>query len=183
MKQLITLTILASVMLFALAAQAQQHGNHADATTPQHTQHLSVLIGNYLQVKKALVQDDFEQAKAELSDLKEEVAESSEINNHSKHAQMHRKHHEAMMEAITAASKADNLKQFRSAFAAISEHLIKMVKNQNYNKQTLYVQFCPMAVNGKGATWLSTEKEIVNPYLGQKMPGCGETKEKIEPDK
>jgi hypothetical protein len=33
-----------------------------------------------------------------------------------------------------------------------------------------------MANNDKGAYWLSQIKEIQNPYMGQKMPNCGEIK-------
>jgi hypothetical protein len=33
--------------------------------------------------------------------------------------------------------------------------------------------------NNKGASWLSETKEIKNPYLGKKMPDCGEVKEEI----
>jgi Cu(I)/Ag(I) efflux system membrane fusion protein len=43
--------------------------------------------------------------------------------------------------------------------------------------KTVYYQFCPMANNNKGAYWLSESKVIRNPYFGEKMINCGETKE------
>jgi membrane fusion protein, copper/silver efflux system len=42
---------------------------------------------------------------------------------------------------------------------------------------TTYYQYCPMANNNKGAFWFSDKKEIANPYFGEKMMTCGETKE------
>jgi hypothetical protein len=36
-----------------------------------------------------------------------------------------------------------------------------------------------MAKNGEGANWISSTKEIVNPYMGQQMPHCGSIKETI----
>jgi Cu(I)/Ag(I) efflux system membrane fusion protein len=36
-----------------------------------------------------------------------------------------------------------------------------------------------MANNNKGAVWLSTEKEIRNPYYGDKMMRCGEILEEL----
>jgi hypothetical protein len=45
--------------------------------------------------------------------------------------------------------------------------------------KTLYQDFCPMAFNNKGATWLSETKEINNPYFGSKMLKCGSIQKQI----
>ena len=45
--------------------------------------------------------------------------------------------------------------------------------------KTVYYQFCPMAINNKGAYWLSELKSIRNPYFGEQMMNCGETKETL----
>jgi len=37
-----------------------------------------------------------------------------------------------------------------------------------------------MAMNDKGASWLSASKQIKNPYFGEKMMTCGEVKETIK---
>lgn len=47
-------------------------------------------------------------------------------------------------------------------------------------KETLYLQHCPMANNAKGASWLSAEQEIRNPYFGAAMLRCGEIIEVIK---
>ena len=44
---------------------------------------------------------------------------------------------------------------------------------------TVYYQYCPMANGDKGAYWLSTIKEIKNPYFGDAMLSCGETKDTL----
>ncbi|MBA4058359.1 MAG: hypothetical protein C0490_26815, partial [Marivirga sp.] len=44
----------------------------------------------------------------------------------------------------------------------------------------LYLEYCPMANNNEGAYWLSNEKEIKNPYFGDKMLKCGSVKETIQ---
>lgn len=41
-------------------------------------------------------------------------------------------------------------------------------------KNVVYRQYCPMAFNDEGATWLSIREEIENPYLPDTMLGCGE---------
>ena len=40
--------------------------------------------------------------------------------------------------------------------------------------ENVYIQFCPMADNNKGAYWISLEKEVRNPYYGEAMLTCGE---------
>jgi Cu(I)/Ag(I) efflux system membrane fusion protein len=36
-----------------------------------------------------------------------------------------------------------------------------------------------MAFEGKGAYWLSENKDIRNPYFGKKMIDCGDTRETL----
>ena len=43
----------------------------------------------------------------------------------------------------------------------------------------LYRQYCPMAFDNKGAHWLSETEAIRNPYFGEKMLSCGQTKETL----
>jgi Cu(I)/Ag(I) efflux system membrane fusion protein len=71
----------------------------------------------------------------------------------------------------------------RSHFEIVSDHLTITVKTFGFqlkDKNTLYLQFCPMALNDKGAYWLSSSKEIANPYFGNMMLKCGEVKENIK---
>lgn len=70
-------------------------------------------------------------------------------------------------------------KDKRKSFVFLSTVMVKSVKAFGYRNQKLYVDYCPMANNNKGAYWLSKTKEIRNPYLGKKMPDCGEVKGKI----
>lgn len=72
-------------------------------------------------------------------------------------------------------NEAEMDKDKRLNFVFLSTVMIKSVKALGSN-QILYVDYCPMANNNKGAYWLSQLKEIQNPYMGQKMPNCGEIK-------
>jgi len=44
----------------------------------------------------------------------------------------------------------------------------------------IYFQHCPMANDGKGADWLSKDKDIKNPYYGNQMLTCGKTVETLQ---
>ena len=49
--------------------------------------------------------------------------------------------------------------------------------------ETVYLQHCPMADDNNGASWLSKEKEIRNPYFGARMLKCGSVEEVIGGEK
>ncbi|MFC1585312.1 efflux RND transporter periplasmic adaptor subunit [Fibrobacterota bacterium] len=68
----------------------------------------------------------------------------------------------------------------RAAFAVMNSAFYKIVKTFGLSGVTSYYQYCPMAVGNKGAYWLSGSKEIRNPYFGDAMLECGETREIIE---
>lgn len=153
----------------------------ADTTekSHQHSEHLSALVNHYLAIKNALSNDQFEEAQAQLEGFRNEVTRSAEMNDHPEHSAMHETHHAAMVEAVEAGVQSQNIKELRSAFADISDHLVKALENQGYNGKELYLQYCPMAESQEGANWISDQKGISNPYMGAQMPTCGSTEKMI----
>ncbi len=82
-----------------------------------------------------------------------------------------------MLRAIAA---TDNLEQQRKYFVDLNKHLIALAQNMEGTATPLYVQLCPMANENQGAQWLSTEKEIRNPYYGDAMLTCGSIVDSIQ---
>ena len=83
----------------------------------------------------------------------------------------------------TAASKitaATNIEIQRTAYYDMSKDMAALIKKEGLSSGELYIAHCPMAFNDKGASWISTSKEIRNPYFGDKMLSCGEVKETID---
>ena len=76
--------------------------------------------------------------------------------------------------------KSKEIKEQREVFSKLSESIISTLKTFGVEKNTFYVQYCPMAENDKGAYWLSKESTIKNPYFGEEMLTCGTVKEKID---
>jgi len=76
-------------------------------------------------------------------------------------------------------ASTDDIKLQRRAFSGFSNEFYKTIKTFGLMGKTAYYQFCPMAFDGRGAFWLSTAKEIRNPYYGDQMLTCGETKETL----
>ena len=74
------------------------------------------------------------------------------------------------------------LDEIRNAFVNLSNTIISLANAFKPN-ETLFVLHCPMANNNKGADWLSSSKEIKNPYYGKAMLTCGEVKDTININK
>lgn len=74
----------------------------------------------------------------------------------------------------------NTLKEIREPFQQVSKSMIDLETSFNPNDETLYVLHCPMANNNKGADWLSTTKEVKNPYYGQSMLTCGEVTKELK---
>jgi len=84
---------------------------------------------------------------------------------------------EAAGRAVKEIESSADLKSQRIAFSALSDEMAVLVAG-NLKSGMIYKDYCPMALDG-GAYWLSSEKEIQNPYFGDKMLNCGSVKEII----
>jgi Cu(I)/Ag(I) efflux system membrane fusion protein len=85
--------------------------------------------------------------------------------------------------AEAMASSATDIKQQRKDFESFSADLYALIKAQDPEQlqlpSTLYWQYCPMAFDDQGAYWLSNQPDILNPYFGDMMLRCGETREEL----
>src|SRR5690349_10235614 len=69
-------------------------------------------------------------------------------------------------------AKAKDIGAARGSFKDLSDGLIKYLSDQKVQTGRFQEVYCPMAT----ASWLQTNQDVANPYLGQSMPGCGEPK-------
>ena len=76
-------------------------------------------------------------------------------------------------------ANATNIEKQRASFITLSENMYQLMKVSK-TEESIYVQHCPMANDGKGANWLSKENQVKNPYYGSKMMSCGKTIETIK---
>ncbi len=67
-------------------------------------------------------------------------------------------------------AKATDLEAARAAFKPLSNSLIKYLADNKAGVGTYHEAYCPMAQ----ASWLQTEKDIKNPYMGNAMSSCGQ---------
>lgn len=141
---------------------------------------LKQVFDDYILLKDALVNDDTKSAQQA----------GKEINQSLKKVDMKllpdEKAHNHWMtiqkELKTSAGAIENsseIEKQRGHFKHLSAHMISSVKLFGVN-ENVYIQFCPMADNNKGAYWISLEKEVRNPYYGEAMSTCGEVKETVQ---
>jgi Cu(I)/Ag(I) efflux system membrane fusion protein len=141
---------------------------------------LQPLYTDYLQWKDALANDNFKEAKKTATNIKTAL-DKININLFKGAA------HDAWMDYQGSLSRSlehvehfSDIDQLRKAFQSVSTTMIKLTITFTPLDKTIYVQHCPMADNNKGADWLSTEKQIKNPYFGSSMLSCGEITKEIK---
>ena len=89
-------------------------------------------------------------------------------------------HLETLEKTISSIGNFLDIEKQRIEFAAFNLTFYKSLKTFGLSNMTAYYQFCPMALDNKGAYWFSDSEEIRNPYFGDVMLECGEVIETIK---
>ncbi len=133
----------------------------------------------YLELKNALVESDAQKAKiaAEKTKNTMDKVDMTLVKDEVHMAWM--KHLEVMNKSLTEISNNQDLDRQRTAFAPLSESLYQSLVQFSVEEVKAYYQHCPMALNDKGANWISETEEIRNPYFGESMMTCGYTEEEL----
>ena len=64
-------------------------------------------------------------------------------------------------------------------FAEVIDLFYELLDRHEIKNLTLFRQYCPMAFDNEGDSWLSVTKEILNPYFGEIMLNYGHIDKKI----
>jgi Cu(I)/Ag(I) efflux system membrane fusion protein len=81
---------------------------------------------------------------------------------------------------IDKISNNSDIEKQRLSFSEFNETFYESLKTFGLYHGTVYYQYCPMAKGDTGAYWFSNIKEIENPYFGEMMLSCGETRETLK---
>ena len=180
--------------------EAHEHGDHehadADAdhdhSTHEHataTESRSIeasnvknsatagIIDAYIDIKNGLANDNKSDAATGGKAL---LAAFSEFDMTKLSGEQHKEYMEIMEDAKEQAEHIikSPIDHQREHFEVLSTDVNDLIALLGTDK-TLYQDFCPMVNDGKGAIWISEIKEIKNPFMGSKMPKCGEIKKQI----
>lgn len=140
---------------------------------------LDDLAHSYLKLKDALVKSNGEEAGQSARELEKNLRSLDASKLTPKQKSYFDQHAGMVKQHASAIAGAGGVEDQRGQLAMLSSSVFALVKVFGANDQTVYYQYCPMANGEKGAYWLSETKEIKNPYMGEKMLTCGETRETV----
>lgn len=121
-------------------------------------------LADYFAFNQALIEDNQDGAKAAAKKLsatinKFDMSKLAVEQMDFYHAQLTK-----LNQGLKGVAASADIEESRVELATLSEAIYALVKAYRPNESELYYQFCPMARNNAGANWLSSTKEIVNPY-------------------
>lgn len=140
---------------------------------------LGIVYDQYIVLKNTFVQSDVKKAAQAAKEIQNAL---SKVDMKLLTGDAHLKWMEIsdnLNKEVSTIASSGKLDAQRTAFSGLSDQLYKAIKNFGLMGKTAYYQFCSMAFDKKGAYWLSESKTIRNPYFGNKMIDCGETKETL----
>jgi Cu(I)/Ag(I) efflux system membrane fusion protein len=141
---------------------------------------LNTVFDQYIILKNAFVKSDVKKANKAAQEIKRAL---SKVDMKLLNGDAHMKWMDLLGrldKQIKLIIATGNIEEQRMGFSDFSNQFYATVKTFGLMGKTAYYQFCPMAFDNKGAYWLSESKTIQNPYFGNKMIDCGETKETLK---
>lgn len=171
MRLLYMFSLAVLLCLAACSGKPQETMQSSEPATPRtkkaeaaQEKTMESVVNEYLSIKNALVASDAEGAKAGAVALLN-VVDATKMP--------------LLQQKTKEMAAVDNLDTLRTHFDSLSIALYEQVKQQLDSNRVLYKQYCPMAFDNRGAYWLSANREIKNPYFGDKMLNCGRIEEEI----
>jgi hypothetical protein len=180
----ITIVIVTSLILFQSCKTkpvvTYNIKNVKTSLSQENTSIFSNLLNSYLELKNALVATQSKAANENAAHMQIQIIElksSLTIDSNS-----HLDKNQMIVQLDSMKLQIDNILKHnigscepqRIYFKYLSDNMFNLAKKVNATNLNLYHQYCPMAMNEKGAWWLSTSTEVENPYFGTKMLTCGE---------
>jgi Cu(I)/Ag(I) efflux system membrane fusion protein len=182
---------------FALDADLQIRGGDSMMTQPDDTMHgqwdgivkisaaarksLRPAIEGYIDVQKALAEDDLEAAKKAASALLRRL-DQVRIPQPVDAVKLWREISSSARKDAGSIAKASDIEDARGKFEGLSSAVLRVVRTfGNPLDDSLVLAHCPMAFGSRGASWLQEKGEIDNSYFGAQMRTCGEVQADVAP--
>lgn len=154
-------------------------GTHTGGTDPVVRKFINNIISEYLFIKNGLAAGDKTEPKAGASQMVSSIRKFDKSFFTASQKKEFDKYADNINEQLQGIISTKEIVEQRTLFGLLSQQVYELVKSFGTN-QILYYDHCPMALNNKGAVWLSETKEIKNPFLGNSMLTCGTVQEIIQ---
>ncbi len=141
---------------------------------------LNTVYDQYIDLKNAFVQSDADKVKQSAQKVQQALARvDMKLPTGDPHKQWMELSGK-LNNQINQIASSGVIEEQRKTFSGFNDQFYKAIKTFGLMDETVYYQFCPMMNDGKGAYWLSETNDIRNPYYGEEMLTCGETKETLK---
>jgi Cu(I)/Ag(I) efflux system membrane fusion protein len=132
---------------------------------------MEAALSSYLELKDALVASDPAIASEKAGAMRESLPALGEDLKEEEREALSR-----LEKLLSRLSQTTDLSVQRTQFRLLSEGIIEIARPLGTANTPLYLQFCPMANDNRGAYWISRDSSIRNPYYGDAMLTCGEVR-------
>ena len=149
-------------------------------TDPEFSRQLTTVYKAYLSMKNAFFDSDAQKVKQTALQVRQNL-DATDMTLLKGDAHNHWMEQLKVLQAkIGSISKLNDIDKQRYEFIGFNQAFYKSIKTFGLENVTAYYQYCPMANQDQGAFWFSSTAEIKNPYFGESMPECGETREVLK---
>lgn len=153
-----------------------------DPYKPSETtaKNLQEVITAYISLKNAFFKNNKKTVDQAGNIMLEQVESIAAETNNQKAKEAIQQHKQLLEDKLKEMLHIQELEEKRSYFSHLSEIIYCMIKSFDLKKsQEFFAAYCPMALDNKGAYWVTETKKIRNPYFGDKMPECGKIEEPL----
>lgn len=162
------------------------HAGHKTAAQALHVSdefrgQLTRILPAYLSIGNSLASDDANASAETIIQLQQEVSTIDSSSLDGKAAERWQAELKSLAAIVDRLAKAKDIAALRSAFALLSDELLTLQRTFGIAKsEQLFEIHCPMAFEGRGATWIQADSAVRNPYYGATMLKCADRVEKLQ---
>lgn len=131
------------------------------------------ILDAYFAGKDALIQSDSQLSRNQAATLLQRIESLRDGSLIGDASGIWLAYRDELMSVVNVWRNSENISIQRDQLHATSKILYEVAQRFGVNN-LVYQQYCPMAFDDAGATWLSKREVIENPYLPETMLGCGE---------
>ncbi len=143
---------------------------------------LARILPAYLSIGNSLASDDVSSVAGAVAGLQQEISGIDSRSLDGKAAQRWQAELSSLAAIVARLAKAEDIAALRSAFALLSEELLTLQRTFGIAKSDqLFEMHCPMAFEGRGATWIQADAAVRNPYYGATMLSCADRVTPLSP--
>jgi Cu(I)/Ag(I) efflux system membrane fusion protein len=167
---------------FGLTHATRERAEQGLEVSDEFRAELNRILPAYLSIGNALASDDISTVAGDVAGLHQVISNIDSRSLDGKAAQRWQAELTNLSAITSRLNRANEIAVLRSAFALLSDELLTLQRMFGIeNSEQLFELHCPMAFDGRGATWVQADSEVRNPYYGATMLKCADRVSPLSP--